>query len=302
MIMIRSKHAYLILAHNNYYILERLIKLLDDERNDIFIHVDNKIESFDEQYFLKQVKKSSLNFIQPRVNIKWGHVTFVEAEFLLFRRACEHDQYTYYHLISGVDLPIKSQDYIHSFFEQNNGKEFLGISTDSLRNVEYKVTKVHVSTSFYNLNILWLRKILFLIDRTFAFAQDLVGYNVVKLDKDFSLSKGPNWVSVTHDFVEYLLTKEAECLRIFKRSVCPDEIFIHTVLHNSSFKDKLYNVEDEYEGCMRLMDWKRGNPYVFRKGDFQEVMSSNRLFARKFNEKDLVIVNMIYDKLSENRN
>jgi hypothetical protein len=302
MIMIRSKHAYLILAHNNYYILERLIKLLDDERNDIFIHVDNKIESFDEQYFLKQVKKSSLNFIQPRVDIKWGHVTFVEAEFLLFRRAYEHDQYTYYHLISGVDLPIKSQDYIHSFFEQNNGKEFLGISTDSLRNVEYKVTKVHVSTSFYNLNILWLRKILFLIDRTFAFAQDLVGYNVVKLDKDFSLSKGPNWVSVTHDFVEYLLTKEAECLRIFKRSVCPDEIFIHTVLHNSSFKDKLYNVEDEYEGCMRLMDWKRGNPYVFRKGDFQKVMSSNRLFARKFNEKDLVIVNMIYDKLSENRN
>lgn len=302
MIMIRSKHAYLILAHNNYYILERLIKLLDDERNDIFIHVDNKIEGFDEQYFLKQVKKSSLNFIQPRVDIKWGHVTFVEAEFLLFRRAFEHDQYTYYHLISGVDLPIKSQDYIHGFFAQNNGKEFLGISTDNQRRVEYKVTKVHVSTSFYKLNILWLRKILFLIDKLFALAQQIVGYNVVKLNEDFSLSKGPNWVSVTHDFVEYLLTKEAECLRIFKRSVCPDEIFIHTVLHNSSFKDRLYNVEDEYEGCMRLMDWKRGNPYVFRKGDFQEVMSSNRLFARKFNEKDLVIVNMIYDKLSENRN
>src|SRR5665647_2704495 len=160
-----TKHSYLILAHNNYYILERLIKLLDDDRNDIFIHVDKKVVGFDEGYFLKQVKKSALFFIQPRVDVKWGHITFVEAEFLLFRRAYEHGQYSYYHLISGVDLPIKSQDYIHSFFDQNNGKEFLGISIDSKSDIEYKVTKVHVSTSFYKLNILWLRKILFLIDK-----------------------------------------------------------------------------------------------------------------------------------------
>lgn len=295
------KHAYLILAHNNYYILEKLIKLLDDERNDIFIHVDKKIDGFDESYFLHKAIKSKLMFVKPRVDVKWGHVTFVEAEFILFRRAYEQGRYSYYHLISGVDLPIKSQDYIHNFFVENSGKEFLGISTDSYKDVQYKVTKIHVSTAFYKLNILWLRKILFLIDKSFALAQHIVGYNVVKLDKNFTLSKGPNWVSVSHDFVGYLLSKEAECLRIFRHSVCPDEIFIHTVLHNSSFSDRLYNVEDEYKGCMRLIDWKRGNPYVFTKNDFDELMSSDRLFARKFDEKDLVIVNMIYDRLYENR-
>jgi len=298
MIMENLKHAYLILAHNNYYILEKLIRLLDDERNDIFIHVDKKIESFDETYFLSKVQKSKLVFVQPRVNVKWGHVTFVEAEFILFRRAYEQGNYSYYHLISGVDLPIKSQDYIHNFFIENSGKEFLGISTDKYSDVKYKVTKIHVSTSFYKLNILWLRKILFLLDKSFALAQHIVGYNVVTLDKDFTLSKGPNWVSVSHDFVGYLLSKEKECLRIFKHSVCPDEIFIHTVLHNSLFKDRLYNVEDEYKGCMRLIDWKRGNPYVFGKKDFDELISSDRLFARKFDEKDLAIVNMIYDKLA----
>ena len=91
-------------------------------------------------------------------------------------------------------------------------------------------------------------------------------------------------------------------MKIFKHSVCPDEIFIHTVLHNSSFRDKLYNVDDEYKGCMRLIDWERGNPYIFRQNDYQEIMSSDRLFARKFDEKDLEIVNMIYETLSENRN
>lgn len=292
------KHAYLILAHNNFYILERLIRLLDDERNDIFIHVDKKVKNFDEYVFKKFVSKSSLVFIKPRIDIKWGHVTSVEAEFILFRSAYEFGSYSYYHLISGVDLPIKSQDFIHTFFEDNNGKEFLGISTDSIKDVAYKVTKIHVSTSFYRLQRLWLRKILFLIDRSFAFIQHIAGYNVVKLDETFSFSKGPNWLSVTNKFVELLLSKESECLKIYKYSICSDEIFVHTVLHNSAFKDKLYNTTDEYLGCMRLIDWKRGNPYIFQQSDFDEIMSSDRIFARKFDEKDLKIVDMIFERLS----
>ena len=39
------KHAYLILAHNEFVILERLIQSIDDERNDIYIHFDGKLEN-----------------------------------------------------------------------------------------------------------------------------------------------------------------------------------------------------------------------------------------------------------------
>ncbi|UVV53809.1 hypothetical protein NXY15_04150 [Bacteroides thetaiotaomicron] len=39
------KHAYLIIAHNEFEILKRLIQALDDERNDIYIHFDRKAES-----------------------------------------------------------------------------------------------------------------------------------------------------------------------------------------------------------------------------------------------------------------
>ena len=94
-----SKHAYLILAHNNFYILEKLIKLLDDERNDIFIHVDKKINNFDEPHFQKMVTKSSLVFVNPRIDVKWGHINFVKAEFLLFLKAYEYGLYSYFHLI-----------------------------------------------------------------------------------------------------------------------------------------------------------------------------------------------------------
>ncbi len=36
------KHAYLILAHGSYALLQRLVSAIDDERNDIFIHIDRK--------------------------------------------------------------------------------------------------------------------------------------------------------------------------------------------------------------------------------------------------------------------
>ena len=37
-----KKHAYLIIAHNNWKQLSLLLSVLDDERNDIYIHIDKK--------------------------------------------------------------------------------------------------------------------------------------------------------------------------------------------------------------------------------------------------------------------
>ena len=38
------KHAYLIISHKDFDILECIVKLIDDKRNDIFIHIDKKVE------------------------------------------------------------------------------------------------------------------------------------------------------------------------------------------------------------------------------------------------------------------
>ena len=37
-----GKHAFLIMAHNQFDLLEMLIKLLDDAENDFYIHIDAK--------------------------------------------------------------------------------------------------------------------------------------------------------------------------------------------------------------------------------------------------------------------
>lgn len=36
------RHAYLIIAHNEPDLLATLVHMIDDERNDIYIHIDSK--------------------------------------------------------------------------------------------------------------------------------------------------------------------------------------------------------------------------------------------------------------------
>lgn len=40
--MSSNKHAFLIMAHGQQGILRKLLTMLDDERNDIFLHIDKK--------------------------------------------------------------------------------------------------------------------------------------------------------------------------------------------------------------------------------------------------------------------
>ncbi|MBQ7217133.1 MAG: hypothetical protein IJS39_14240 [Synergistaceae bacterium] len=50
---------------------------------------------------------------------------------------------------------------------------------------------------------------------------------------------------------------------------------------------------------MRLIDWKRGKPYVFRISDLEAIKNSEAMFARKFDDKvDAEIVRKIQELYS----
>lgn len=145
-----SKHAYLIIAHNNSYILNRLLNLIDDKRNDIFIHIDKKTEK---KALLKGCdcpKKSNLFFCENRIDTKWGHISLVETELILFETARQRGSYRYFHLLSGVDLPIKTQNYIHRFFEENDGTEFVGFDNrPQTYSLTDRINKIHIATTHF---------------------------------------------------------------------------------------------------------------------------------------------------------
>lgn len=142
------KHAFLIIAHNEYPILEVLLSMLDDERNDIYLHIDKRAVGLYQKIKGFKIKKAGFYLIEKNMKVYWGDISLVKVEYLLFETALKNGPYAYYHLLSGADLPIKSQDYIHEFFHKNSGKEFVGFWQDAAhqRDLERKVSRYYFFT------------------------------------------------------------------------------------------------------------------------------------------------------------
>jgi len=287
-------HAYMIIAHNQFELLEKLICALDDERNDIFVHIDAKVKDFDFERFKSLCSRSGIYFTNERINITWGDYSQVKTEMLLIKTAVEKEDksnpYTYFHLLSGVDLPIKSNDYIHSFFEENNGKEFIHFTSKDTKVAESRIRYYH----FFRKKRNNINKI---IAQVLLRVQMILKINRLK-PLGIKAQKGCNWFSITGDFAHYVYNNLDKYEKIFRWSYCGDEVFIQTLLLNSPFKDNLFVPESKnnHFACVRLIDWHRGNPYVWRAEDYDEIMASPCLFARKF---DLNIDREIVEKILE---
>ena len=104
-------HAYLIIAHDQFDLLESLLKCIDDERNDIYIHIDSH-SKLDIGRIQNVLQNSRVEFV-PRIHIRWGGFDMVRCEYELLEAAFESGRkYDYVRLISGADLPLKNQDEI----------------------------------------------------------------------------------------------------------------------------------------------------------------------------------------------
>lgn len=121
------KHAYCIIAHNEPDVLKFLVKAIDDDRNDIYILIDKKA---DIGLFSSISTISSRIYIYNDFKIYWGDESQIQAELALLEHASMTDEYRYYHIISGVDIPLKSQDYIHMLCNNCNC-QFVGYVNDN---------------------------------------------------------------------------------------------------------------------------------------------------------------------------
>lgn len=282
------KHAYLIIVHNELELLSNLVSLLDDERNDIYVHYDAKMKMLPPPITFK---KSRL-YVLKKINVHWGDFSQIEVEFELLQKAFSNGGYDYFHFLSGVDMPLKTQDYIHDFFDKNRGKEFIDfVLSDVSDEMNWKMRLWHLFPSnFQNIG----RWAFFqrIIRALFCRLQVFAGF---KRNSNIKFRKGSQWASITPAFAEYLLARRETIRKIYTHTFCPDEWVLQTECWNSPFRDRLYDYSDNYRGHMRLIDWGRGRPYVWRNEDYKELMSSDRLFARKFSSKYMEVVCRITD-------
>jgi len=285
-----KKHAYLIMAHTQPELLKKLLVRLDDVRNDIYLHIDSKAKDYPLQEIAAVLKKSKCIFTE-RTDVKWGSYSQINCEMVLLKEAVK-TEHSYYHLLSGMDLPIKSQDEIHDFFEKHDGLEF--VDEDLPQISESALSRVKYTHKFYG-KAGSAKDILGALS---AKGQKLLGVDKTKKYGDIIFQKGRNWFSITHGLAKLVVEKEGWIKEVFGQSVCGDELFLQTVARNSEFAEKICNPNTMRSvPDTRHIDWERGsnnNPYVFREADYEELMKSKALFARKF---DLNIDQKIVEKL-----
>lgn len=300
------RHAFLISAHAYYDQLKILVDCLDAPQNDIYIHINLASDLPDMLGLTKDIKHSHVKLIKTRIPIFWGNNGLMCAGFALLEEATRI-KYSYYHFLSVQDLPIKNINYIHTFFEKNlhNNSSKKSLDTNYVT-VQTSPNMLRPRVCQYNLFITHWRdtnivsKTFFKgLNYCFRVIQKLVGIDRVE-NTGLTLYQGDPWWSITHEFALYYLSKKDICLDLFdKYSFAADEFAIQTVIGNSDYKNTVYTPrKSDTRSCMRKIDFKRGNglgsPHIWTITDYEELMKSDALFARKF---DIHIDKQIIDIL-----
>jgi Core-2/I-Branching enzyme len=272
------KIAHLILAHKNPLQLERLLNALDHPCFTFYIHVDKKT---DETSFRFLDKRKNVFFITKRASVYWAAYGTIQATLNGFEEIVQNN-YDYINVISAQDFPIKSAAAIYEYIRERKGKEFITCQSieDEWKEAAPRVKNYH----FINWQIpgkFRLGKLLtkLLPERKFPLPYHIVGR--------------ANWFTLTNDSVNYILqflNAHPEVIRYFKYCWGADEFIFATILYNSKYKPFI-------EDNLVYVDWTgqtKGHPRILESGDFQKLITSNKLFARKF---DMALYPEIFDQL-----
>lgn len=256
--------AYFILVHRYPEQFKRLFKAIYREGNQYLIHIDkssgkqlsDEIEDFLSSYYGAQI-------LEPK-NALWGGYSLVDAEIRGMERLLKMDKdWKYYINLSGQDFPLKSQEYIEDFLNENQGREYI-------RSLDQKLIRPDTLNRINNIFIEAFSKIFRTgIKRKFL--------------KNARPYIGTQWKVVSREFCDMVVNDPLvnRFKKFYRNSFIADESFFQTIMMNV-FKSK-----NQINDDLRTIDWVpdgdiKLRPRNFGKADFMRLTLSPDLFARKF--------------------
>ncbi len=260
--------AHLIITYTSPFQTERMIQRMQHPEFDFYIHVDAKFP-LESHYNLK--KYPNVYFIQNRVDVQWAAYSTIQAEFNGLQEILDSARtYDFISLMSGQDYPIKTTEQMQSFFEERKGKLLLKYRAFSGEWEEgmKRVNKYHMTDFRF--------KGQFLLEK-------LINFFVKRNDqpKDMKFYGSSMFWAISPEAAEYVLKtvdRDPKMRRFFKYSWAPDEFLFQTILLNSSFASMVIN-----ENCHYYKHPPQTpSPKTFDSSDFDDIIASDRLYARKF--------------------
>ena len=300
--------AYIILAHKNPLQLKRLLKSLSYECVDFFIHIDKRV---DKKHFLDITTNNDISrfFWVDNVDSPWGSFGLVEAVLNALNDIINSNNY-YDNIIvlSGQDYPIQKNKNITEYFKKNSHKSHVSYfecvydpQQEKWKNdiLIERLGKTILSIGKYNIRI--KNDTLLLIEKVLSLFYNGNRIVLAKRSQVERFFADSQWFSLSHhaaDFIVKYVKNNQTYVNFFKKTYIPDEIFFQTILLNSKDHSIISNLVNS---SLHYIDWTRPeiyHPMIFSQTDFANLVSSEKMFARKF---DITICIRILDMIDEYR-
>jgi len=286
------KKAYIIVAHKNPRQLYRLITRLNDGNSEFFVHIglNTSISMFFEILDIGQ----QVHFL-PRFNSAWGGYGTIEP-YLSAMRVIRNSptKFDRILLLSGQDYPIKSNKEIDAFFKESphsvfleyypipNLKKWPGGDRGGL----YRIDKYYFGMEWHQL----------LRSRSLNVLSRYLPFLKRKVPNDMQPYTGHTWFNLDIYSLNYILDyhdAHPEYFEFHKHTYVADELFIQMIIGNSKDERLLKSIEKSEKRFTVWKDPTDAHPKILNKSDFHAISQSTDLFARKFEESDTEILDLI---------
>lgn len=264
------RHAWLIIAHNEYSVLQRLISLLDHERSDFFVHIDAKVENLP----ALTVEKGRLFMLDKRVDVRWGSVSQIETELVLLEFAQQKGPYSHYHILSGTHLPLKPVEELMHFYDEHDGEEIMRFWADDPGDADFKLRRYHFPLRHYKFGSSTQRRLCQLAWQVVIKVQKVLG---IRHLEEHLFCKTDNWMSLSESGCRFLVTRKNRILQKYRWSFCGDEYFAASEMKASPTAFKIHN-------CPQLLyvEFQKDTPKAFTLAEYPQLQSTGCWWARKF--------------------
>lgn len=288
------KIAYCISAFSDPTQLARLIRALDGEDCEFFVHIDRKV---DVRPFAEACAAANVHFLGPqeRVNVYWGTCSQVEFQMRMLRKALDYSPHiSHLFMLSGQDYPLWSNRRIRQTLEAQPTQEWLaGICLESDEVAErdkQMYRRQRPQTDFAWLSPQWNDRLSKLWRRVLKLTHRQQPLHLTVEGRRWPLFKGSDYFCLTRDLAAHVVGQwaaHAEIRRYFARSFAPSETCIHTIAFNSPrFAPHCLLLRGAYPTlaaltplhCIDYVPVIR----VWRLDDMDRLLASGKMFGRKF--------------------
>lgn len=321
-----KKIALLCLVHKSPDQLMRLLKRIDDERFDFFIHMDQKSDIKPFLSSVKPLKASHIHWVKNRVKTYFNDFSLVTATYNTMKEAYS-DDYQYYVLLTGQDYPIKDNNYMYNILTASYPTAFIDMyGVDEALRTGIKWVG-NIGVSYFSQNIrrrlqqllgskLYhssVGKPVKIIPKVYDKLMTWLKYSPgarIKQTK-YTYSAGSHFWMLPDTAVHHILNVyqcDALINDVFHHVAAPEESYFQTALSSmpglklpENMLRQFDNTRSEMDNpALRLIKWyengkhTNGHPAIWKMDDAEFIDNAEALFARKF---DIAADNLILDHL-----